>query len=128
MGVIGLEVESGTASAQDLAEVCGWPSWSFGPSVLTVDPDWTAVFNRKERSLRAIIHFGEDNQVDLVLFQARTAVPIPPSTWAALEQAGSVLLCGIVQGGPSTANLQAATAAGELHAVVAEAHFGGPEM
>ncbi|GAA1933992.1 hypothetical protein GCM10009753_79230 [Streptantibioticus ferralitis] len=32
------------------------------------------MFNRKERSPRTIIHFGKDNQVDLVLFQTTAAV------------------------------------------------------
>ncbi|MDF2261625.1 hypothetical protein [Streptantibioticus ferralitis] len=39
-----------------------------------MDQDRTAVFNRKERSPRTIIHFGKDNQVDLVLFQTTAAV------------------------------------------------------
>jgi hypothetical protein len=89
-----------------------------------VDDDWTAVFNRKERSLRAIIHFAQDDSVDLVLWQARAAVEIPPSTWSALEESGRVLLRGIVDGGPTTENFTAATTSGVLHAVVAEAAIG----
>lgn len=124
MGVIGLEPESGTAGVQDLANACGWPAWSFGPSVLTIAHDWTAVFNRKERCLTAIVHTDDegDGAVDMVLFQARMVVPISPTVWDAVEQVGQVLLCGVVNGGPTTAALQAATTAGELRAVVAGAH------
>ncbi|MER8237485.1 hypothetical protein [Streptomyces sp. NPDC094049] len=124
MGAIGLEPLSGTAGPEDLADVCGWHPWAFGvPSALAVNSDWVAVFNREARALTAIVHFGPDDQVDLVLFQANETVRLTPTVWAALEGTGKALLCGVVRGGPTAEGMTAATAAGELYAVVADAHF-----
>ncbi|MFG2525938.1 hypothetical protein [Streptomyces sp. NPDC048527] len=124
MGVIGLEPSSGTAGARDLADACGWPAWAFGgPSVLTLNDDWIAIFDGTERALRAIVRMNADDEVGLVLFEATATIEIGPTVWDALEQADRVLLCGVVEGGPATANLTAATAAGELHAIVADVHI-----
>ncbi|MFD5065531.1 hypothetical protein [Streptomyces sp. NPDC058394] len=55
-----------------------------------------------------------------MLFQTTVSIAPPPTTWTALEQVGRVLLCGIAKNGPTTQGLQTATAASELHAVVAD--------
>jgi hypothetical protein len=111
-----LEPRTPAGALDDLSGL-EWPLWT---NVLERDPRWVVALDAGTRRLTKIVRLNDaQNAVQNTLFDLGDGIPLDERLWSTVEGERPVILCGPLQGEPSTEAMDSAKAAGTLRAIAA---------